>query len=207
VGSELAQSVASKGHEVVIIDKNPTAFLRLGDHFQGRTVQGDVRDRDVLARAGIEEADGFAVVTTSDEINLIAAKVARDTFGVANIAARVYDPVHAEMFALVNLQSIASSSWGAQRIEQLLTHPGLIELESLGHGEVLVIEVLIPEGMAGRSIGDVTGSFTCQPAAIVRAGDAGLAEEESMLEAGDLLVLAIAAADLPKLETAFGWGE
>jgi trk system potassium uptake protein TrkA len=187
VGSELAHKVAEKGHNVVILDRDPENFQRLGHDFQGRTIQGDVRDRDVLLRAGIENANGFAAVTPSDELNLISARTARDIFQIPNVVARVYDPIHARAFEIVGLQTVISSSWSAQRIEQVLTHPGLIELASLGNGEVFLMEARVPDHLTGKRMDELSQECTCQPTA---------------LEAGDLLIVAVSSSNLNQLEMA-----
>ncbi len=183
-----------------MVDRDPRAFQRLEPEFRGRTLQGDVRDRHVLNRAGIEHADGFAAVTSNDEINLVAAHTARDLFDVPNVVARVYDPAHAQAFKRAGLQTVISSSWSAHRIEQLLTHPGITELESVGNGEVLLVEVQVPNRLVGAQISDLAREATCQPAAVVRGGHANLTQPDSILEDGDLVVVSILSTDIPKLE-------
>jgi trk system potassium uptake protein TrkA len=207
VGSELAQSVAQDEHEVVVIDRNPQAFLRLGHDFHGRTLQGDVMDYTVLERADIEQADGFAAVTPIDETNLVASRSAREVFKVPNVVARVHDPIHARLFYRLGLQTVVSSSWGAHRIAQLLTHPGLTELASVGNGEVMFVEVRIPEHLAGKSLRDLGQDNFCQPAALVRGGRAELARPETTLERGDLVVLSVLASRLSELQAMLHRGE
>jgi trk system potassium uptake protein TrkA len=201
VGSELAHAVAIKGHTVVIIDRDPQAFQRLEHEFQGRTLQGDVRDQDVLSRAGIDKADGFAAVTSNDDINLVAAHTAYDLYDVPNVVARVFDPVHSKAFKRASLQTVIASSWIAHRIEQLLTHPGLTEIESLGNGEVLLVEVQVLNHMAGKLVGDISAEGSCQPVALVRGGHAELSEPNDTLKDGDLLVVAVLSSNLPQLES------
>lgn len=204
VGSELAHAVAVKGHTVVVIDRDPQAFQRLEPEFQGRTLQGDVRDQDVLNRAGIVKADGFAAVTSIDEINLVAAHTACDLYNVPNVVARVFDPVHSMAFKHAGLQTVIASSWTAHRIEQLLTHPGVTELESLGNGEVLVVEVQVLDHMAGKRISDISVEGGCQPVALVRGGHAELSEPDETLNDGDLVVVAVTSSNLPQLESLLG---
>jgi trk system potassium uptake protein TrkA len=204
VGSELAHAVAMKGHTVAIIDQNPKSFQRLEPEFQGRTLQGDVRDQEVLIRAGIEDANGFAAVTSNDEINLVAAHTAYDLYNVPNVVARVYDPVHGMAFKHAGLQTVISSSWSAHRIEQLLTHPGVTELECLGNGEVLLIEVQILDHMTGKRVSEIAVDGGCQPVALIRGGHAELSEPDVSLNEGDLLVVAVSSSNLPQLESLVG---
>lgn len=199
VGRELGEAVLEAGHSVTIVDRDQDAFLKLGKHFQGRTIQGDARDRKVLERAGIDSADGLAAVTPNDEINLIVGRAARKTFGVQNVVARVYDPKHQPLFELAGLQTVMSSTWGAQRAAELLMHTGIIQLASLGHGEVLMLEVRVSQEMAGRqaSTWDIEG--VCEPAVLIRAGQARIAEANTVFEENDLVVLAVEANALPKM--------
>ena len=91
VGSTLAKSLSKRGHDVAIIDAEPAAFRRLG------AVRGHDRHRDRvrprhLKAARIDEAYAFAAVSSGDNSNILAARVARETFGVEHVAARIYDP-------------------------------------------------------------------------------------------------------------------
>jgi trk system potassium uptake protein TrkA len=201
VGAELAASAAEQGHDVVVIDRNPDAFQRLEHEFRGRTLQGDVRDKSVLARADIEHADGFAAVTSNDEINLVAAHTARELYNVPNVVARVYDPTHTPAFKRAGLQTVISSSWSAHRIEQLLTHPGITELAIVGNGEALLIEVQVPIQMVGKPISFFAQESTCQPAALIRAGHASLPQPDTILQDGDLIVAAVLSSNISLLET------
>ncbi len=207
IGCELADEVCAAGHTVTVIDREPTAFERLSPDFSGQTIQGDGRERDVLQRADIAAADGLAALTSSDEMNLVVARVAKKIFDVPNVVARVYDPRHQEAFLEAGLQTVVSSSWSAHRIEQLLTHPGLRELASLGHHEVSFIEVQVPDHLIGKlaEVFDLEG--ICRPAAILRSGHAELVDGSTELEEGDLLVLIVNHDSLPHLETMLDGGD
>jgi trk system potassium uptake protein TrkA len=199
VGAELATSVADKGINVSVIDRDQHAFERLPARFIGETVQGDVMDRAVLQRAGIEAADGFAAATPSDETNLVAARIARDLFHIRNVVARVYSPTHTAVFSRAGIQTVVSSSWSANRIEQLLRHPGLIEVASAGHGEVRFVEVKIPDHLAGKPVAALIEKGSCQAVTLVRGGKAVLATQDTKMESADLVVLAIRPEHLSAL--------
>ncbi|MEX0789036.1 MAG: TrkA family potassium uptake protein [Anaerolineales bacterium] len=204
VGSELARSLSTQGHQVAVIDREQGAFLRLGPSFGGRTVMGDVMDEAVLRRAGIETAEAFASVTPSDEANLVAAKTARDVFHVPHVVARVYDPAFAQVFTHAGLPSVASSSWGARRIEQALTGSNVAEVESFGNEDVVLVQIRVPLSWAGRTIAQVSQSAEVRPAALVRVGEARLADPETRLEEGDLLIAASRQEDLGHLRNLVG---
>src|ERR1035441_1325079 len=82
VGSTLAHILEDRDNAVSVIDRDPEAFRRLGSGFKGDRVTGMGFDRAVLTQAGIERADAFAAVSSGDNSNIIAARVARETFGV-----------------------------------------------------------------------------------------------------------------------------
>lgn len=199
VGSELARSLSAQGHRVAVVDRNPQAFVRLGASFAGRTIQGDVLDEAVLRRAGIDDADGFATVTPSDETNLVAAKTARDIFHIAHVVARVYDPAYAQVFAHAGLQSVVSSSWGARRIEQVLTGEEAAEITSWGDDGLVLIEIQTPEAWFGKTVGAAARAGGFQPAALVRNGSASFSDPEADLREGDRLVALVRSDDLPRL--------
>ncbi len=202
VGSELAFSVSRDGHDVTVVDMDPHAFDRLGSDFRGRTLQGISFDRGVLERAAIASADGFAATTSSDNANIVAAKIARDIFHVPNVVARIYNPGRREVYERLGLQTVASSSWGAQRIKQLLLHPGLIDMEMIGHGEVKLLEMQVPAAWVGQRMMGILDNRAVV-FAVTRAGRAFVPEADDRFQADDLVYLSLPAALLPQLvETA-----
>jgi len=201
LGAELALTVSDLGHDVTIVDMNAGAFDRLGPIFKGRTVQGFSFDRAVLQRAGIESAQGFAACTSSDNANIVTAKVARDIFKVPNVVARIYNPNRREVYERLGLQTVASSSWGAQRIQQLLLHPGLADMEMIGHGEVKLLEVQVPSAWVGRPASSVLNgqAVVC---AVTRAGRAFVPKAGDTFQPADLAYLSLPMGLLPQLEAA-----
>ena len=193
VGVELAWTVARHGHTVSVMDANSKAFDRLGPDFRGRTVLGDALDYGALKRAGIESAHGLAAVTASDSANIVVARVARDLFKVEHVVARVYEPTRAPIYEMLGLQTVASTSWGAQRIEQLLLHPGLNSVYSAGNGEVQVYEVSIPDAWKGRTLAELAPSDSVRPVAVSRGGRAVLPTGDFVLQPQDVLLVSATA--------------
>jgi trk system potassium uptake protein TrkA len=181
VGSQLAHAVCRDGHDVFVIDRDPLAFERLNSDFSGRTIQGDARSDRVLLRAGIETADGFAALTSNDMMNFVVARAARTMFKVPNVVARVYDPNHYDVFTDAGLQTVIASSWSANRLEQLLTHQSMTELASLGHRNMVLLEVRIPPQRVGDRVGSLAQKGIAQPVALVRSGQAVFADEDTPL--------------------------
>ena len=124
VGSSLAQILESRGHTVAVIDQNSDAFRRLPAGFEGRTVAGIGFDRDVLREAGIEQAEAFAAVSSGDNSNILAARVARETFGVESVVARIYDPGRAAVYQRLGIPTVATVRWTADQMLRRLLPEG-----------------------------------------------------------------------------------
>ena len=120
VGSSLALAMQKRGHEIAVIDRDETALRRLGDSFTGKTIVGVGFDRDVLVRAGIEQADAFAAVSSGDNSNIIAARVARETFDVERVVARIYDARRAEVYERLGIPTVATVPWTTERFVSAL---------------------------------------------------------------------------------------
>jgi|YNPNPStandDraft_1061719.scaffolds.fasta_scaffold09799_2 trk system potassium uptake protein TrkA len=187
VGAELAYRLFRRGHQVAVVDPDPAALRTLPADFRGRMIQGEVLDQDVLRRAGIEHADAVAAVTPSDAVNAVVAHVARVVFHVPAIVARNYEPGKRALYEAFGLQVVSPSSWGAQRIEEMLSPAALHTVFSAGNGEVELYELLVPEAWAGRSLDDLVAGCQCRIMALTRAGRARLPEPGDRLEAGDVI--------------------
>ena len=198
----LAQILGQRGLSVVVVDKDPTTFEHLGPSFQGQTVVGVSFDRDVLLQAGIERADGLAAVTGSDEVNVVTARLARHLFRVPRVVARLYDSRKEEIYRRLGLQTINPITWGIHRIAELLSYSQLDTIQSLGSGEVDIVEIELPPLLAGRTVNDITIPGEVHVAALSRQGKTFLPTLGTTFQAGDVLqlvVLAEAAARLTKL--------
>jgi trk system potassium uptake protein TrkA len=187
VGAELCYHLFKGGHQVVVVDVNKESFNRLHPEFRGRTLEGEGLAEGVLERAGIREADGLAAVTNSDTLNAVVAHAARTIYDVPNVVARNYDPNLRPIIEAFGLQTVGSTSWGAQRVEELMMNPTQRMVYSAGNGEVEVYEVQIPEEWNGHTLGELLGALeTCYPVALSRAGKSFLPVAETELQAGDL---------------------
>lgn len=187
VGAELCYHLFKSGHQVVVVDIDREAFNRLHPEFRGRTLEGEGLAEGVLERAGIREADGLAAVTNSDTLNAVVAHAARTLYNVPNVVARNYDPNLRSIIEAFGLQTVGSTSWGAQRVEELMMNPTQRMVYSAGNGEVEIYEVQIPKEWDGRTLGELLEPLkNCYPAALSRAGKSFLPQAETKLQAGDL---------------------
>ena len=150
VGSTLAHILEEQGHSVAIIDLNPDSFRKLGSAFKGRRVTGVGFDRDVLMEAGIEEAAAFAAVSSGDNSNIISARVARETFGVQNVAARIYDPRRAEVYQRLGIPTVATVRWTADQMLRRMLPDGAEPLWRDPSGKMVLAEVAVADSWSTR---------------------------------------------------------
>ena len=207
VGEQLARLMSEEGHDVTIIDYDATALARLGPDFRGRRIKGIGFDRDVLLRAGIEEADGFAAMSSSDDANVVAARVARHLFHVPRVVARLYEPERAEVYRRLGLVTISSTTWGAERTRELLTHAELDAVRSFGAGEVQLLEVEVPPQLVGHSVRDLSVPGEVSVITITRDGKAQLPLLGTAFRAGDVIHLAVLSGAMDRVERLLGIGE
>jgi trk system potassium uptake protein TrkA len=188
VGAELCYHLYKNGHHVVAVDIDKESFNRLHPDFRGRTLEGEGLAEGVLERAGIREVDGLAAVTNSDTLNAVVAHAARAIYDVPNVVARNYDPNLRPIIEAFGLQTVGSTYWGAQRVEEILMNPSQRMVYSAGNGEVEVYEVQIPDEWDGRTLNELLGPLKdCYPVAISRAGRSSLPEGNMTLQTDDLL--------------------
>jgi trk system potassium uptake protein TrkA len=199
MGAGLAQALAQRGHTVTVVDNDPTAFEVLGPAFNGKTVAGVGFDRDILLQAGIERADGLAAVTASDEANVVAARLARLVFRVPRVVARLYDPRKAEIYRRLGILTISTTTWGIQRIAQLLCYSDLDVVMSLSSA-VDLVQVNVPPLLVGRSTQALTVPGEVHIVAIDRAGKTLLPTPETAFQEGDLLYMAVLAESADRLK-------
>ncbi|MGH3548294.1 MAG: potassium channel family protein, partial [Pseudonocardiaceae bacterium] len=125
VGAALALALQRLGHDLAVIDQDRQAFRRLGADFPGQQVRGTGFDRQVLTEAGIERAGAFAAVSNGDNSNIIAARVARETFGVNPVVARIYDPKRAAVYERLGIPTVATVPWTTDRFLRMLLPDGV----------------------------------------------------------------------------------
>jgi trk system potassium uptake protein TrkA len=189
VGTELAYRLFQKGHKVSVIDLHASAFTSLPADFLGRTVEGEALNQEILHRAGIEDADGLAAVTSSDTLNAVVAHIANHIYNVPSVVSRNYDPAYRGLHEAFHLQTVSSSSWGAQRIEEILAHSEMRTVFSSGNGEVELYEVGIPPVLDGHSLQELIPPENCCPVSLTRAGKAMLTDLNMQLQERDLLLV------------------
>ncbi len=152
VGRYLASMLEYEGHSVSVIDLDPLVFeVDPGEEIMGQKFVGPVFDRDVLEEAGIRDADCFAAVTSGDNSNIVAARIAKEVFRVPRVIARIYDPRRAEIYRGLGISTIASVTWTSSRLLDMITHPDLHSEYQYGNAEIEMVEVETPPAPRGAS--------------------------------------------------------
>lgn len=195
VGASLAEAMERRGHTVSVIDRDPTAFKRLSPEFAGTTTVGMGFDREVLTRAGIEKADAFAAVSSGDNSNIAAARVARETFGVARVVARIYDARRAQVYARLGIPTVATVPWTTERFVAELDDDVDTVAWRDPSGSVDLIELDIDESWIGTSVAKFAEETGCHVVFLNRLGRPILPEPRTALQDDDIVYVAVRSAD------------
>lgn len=207
VGEQLSYLLLNEGNQVTVIDLDLHALNRLGSDFKGRKVYGVGFDKEILIDAGIESADAFAATSSSDNANIIAARIARNYFHVPRVVARLYDPRRAEIYQRLGLLTISSTTWGAERIRELLTHSDLDPILTFGSGEVCLLTLETPYHLIGKMVKHLIVPGESQVTAITRQGHAFIPLGGTELLSGDLLHLVVLASAMERIKGFWELGE
>jgi trk system potassium uptake protein TrkA len=185
VGSTIAHTLEARGHSVAVIDQDADAFRRLGTEFTGITVNGIGFDREVLTAAGIERADAFAAVSSGDNSNIISARLARETFGVPRVVARIYDPKRAEVYERLGIPTVATVRWTADRMVRQLVPDGHQEIWRDPTSSVAIVELPLHPGWVSRPVRALEEATGARVAYVMRFGLGTLPTGSSVLQDGD----------------------
>jgi trk system potassium uptake protein TrkA len=200
VGSLLALELESNGHTVAVIDQTKEAFRRLGPDFKGRTVTGVGFDRDTLLEAGIEGAQAFAAVSNGDNSNILAARVARESFGVTNVVARIYDPGRAEIYQRLGIPTVATVLWAADQILRRLTPEGSRSEWRDASGTVQLAEVHPHIDWFGLPVKEIEKVAKLRVAFLTRLGEGLIPDDGTVLQDGDLIHVMLRDDELSNVE-------
>ena len=203
LGAQLATKLSEEGHDVAVVDRTPANFARLSDEFNGATITGVGFDIDVLKSAGIEHADGFAAVTDSDNMNIMAAQVAKTIFKVPMVIARVFDPVKGETYRALGLETVCPTTSAANIIYSKF----LIRNEEshfiLPGGGIELVEVAFHPSISATTIAGVEALDDFKVISITRDGTTTFPKGNDVLAEGDQLLIALHVSDLPKVSVIF----
>ncbi len=191
VGATLAYSLEHRGHSVAVIDSDANAFRRLSGDFNGLTINGMGFDREVLLSAGIDRADAFAAVSSGDNTNIISARVARETFGVQNVVARIYDAKRAEVYERLGIPTVATVRWTADRMMRFLVPDAQTELWRDPTSSITMIEVPIDSGWVGNKLATLEEATGGRVAYLMRFGLGILPTASTVIQDGDQVFMLV----------------
>lgn len=199
VGSTLARELTSLGNTVAVVDRRADAFLRLGDDFAGQTIVGIGFDPDILVAAGIERASALAAVTNGDNSNIMIARVARERYKIQSVVARIYDPKRAEIYERLGIATVATVKWTAERImRRIVSDRPSVEWAD-PTAELVLVERLAGDAWVGERVSRVDAG----PAKVVglrRYGKALIADDDVLVQQGDVLYVAVLNSDVETLD-------
>jgi trk system potassium uptake protein len=200
VGSSLARSLEKRGHTVAVIDLDVESFRRLGPDFAGKTVRGVGFDREVLMESGIEQADGFAAVSSGDNSNILSARVVRETFSVDNVVARIYDPGRAEVYERLGIPTVATVRWTADQVLRRLLPGGSEPQWRDPSGSVRLMEVHVDRTWVGRTVGQIEDATSARVPFLFRMGSGTVPSRSTIFQDGDLVYAAVLDKELARVE-------
>jgi trk system potassium uptake protein TrkA len=191
VGSALARRVTAAGHTASVIDRRQEAFDRFLADWPGDKILGTGFDRDRLCAAGIERATAVAAVTSGDNSNIIVARVARETYGIERVVARIYDSRRAALYSQLGIPTIATVDWSVHEAAHLVIAESDAGTEwAHPSGAVAVARRRLPEHLVGTPIAKIENSPQLRVLAVSRAGATVVLDAEALLQDNDELVLA-----------------
>jgi trk system potassium uptake protein len=205
VGRYLARMLEFEGHTVSVIDKDPFVFeCDESEDIMGQKFVGPVFDRDVLEDAGIKDADCFTAVTSGDNSNIVAARIAKEHYRVPRVIARIYDPRRAEIYRGLGISTIASVTWTSTRLLDMVTHADMHSEYQYGDADVEMMEVPLPAGLIGNSVGELAVPGEIAVATILRGGKGILPEPDTLFQKDDTLYINVLRESAEKLERLLG---
>ena len=204
VGSQVSLLLSAHGHDVTVIDHDANALTKLGTDFKGRIVRGVGFDRNVLVEAGIESVEGFVAASSSDNANIVAARIARNIFRVPRVVARLYDPVRAEVYQRLGLTTISSTAWGAERIVEVVTHADLDVLHVFSDGGTTLVRVEAPARLNAQRVSQMNIPGEVSVTAITRDDRTFIPVSGTEFQEGDVIYLAVIPSAMARLEELLG---
>lgn len=200
VGSALAKALVDGGHTTAVVDRKPDAFERLGADFTGQRIVGVGFDRDVLVEAGIERAGAVASVTNGDNSNILVARVARETFGVERVVARIYDPRRAAVYQRLGIATVATVSWTTERVlRRVLPEAPAVEWVDPS-AQVSLIERTLGSGWMGNRVLDIEDTGKVRVVAVSRLGKSMLPTPSLVAQEGDVVYMAVSGDVLDRVD-------
>ena len=204
MGTGLALNLVKKGHQVTVIDMDPDAFDSLGKDFPGVKIAGVGFDRDILRQARIDRVDAVVASTSTDEANAVIARIARNVYRVPRVIARLYEPIKADIYHRLGIQTISTTTWGIDRATEMLTYNQLDSVYELGNGGVHLVRIEVPLLLVGHNVNEITALGEIHVVSVSRNDRTFIPTMGTILEAGDILYVSVMASSHDKLKSMLG---
>jgi trk system potassium uptake protein TrkA len=194
VGWNLARELIERGSEVTVIESNRRRYEIVEEELEHNIQYGDGTELWVLDRAGIERADLAIAVTGDDEDNILISQMAREKYGVERVVARCNNPRNLQHFELLGVKpAVSATDLILRLIEHEVPKYGLVHLLDLKEERLEIIELDVGEGSpaAGNAVKDLGLPDGALVISILRDGGGFVPTGESVIEAGDEVLLVL----------------
>ena len=204
IGTQVSKLLIEQQHEVTIIDHDATTGRRIDLSLKAHIINGIGFDREVLISAGIEQAEAFVAASTSDNANIVSARIARNIFHVPRVVARLYDPRRAEIYQRLGLTTVSATNWAAERIFQELIHTDLDVRQTFGRGEVSLVHLEAPVQLIGRTVNQLNVHGEVMVVSVVRNEQAFVPIAGTVFQESDSINLVVLSSSMQRLEQLLG---
>lgn len=200
MGAGLAVKLCATGHFVTVIDSNPASFELLGSSINKcQTLTGMGFDNEVLLQAKIERAEALAALTTSDDANIVIARVAKTVFNVPNVIARLCDISKTDIYHRLGLKTIDPITWGVDRVSEIFCCTPMATIHSIGNGNIKIVEATIPSFMVGKPVLELFSPGEFQVTAITRESVTMIPAPDETLKEKDIVHLSVESSHVSRL--------
>ncbi|HUZ20244.1 MAG TPA: TrkA family potassium uptake protein [Acidimicrobiales bacterium] len=203
-GSALAARLDAEGDSVCVVDRDEASRARLPAGFGGTFLRGDGMRRAVLESAGLEGADAFVALSSSDSLNIVASRVARDVFHVPHVVGRLHDVERLPICSDLGLPMVTSVRMIVDRVHRMVRHPRFEPERTFGNGESVLVRSPVPDYLAGRHVAEFNVPGEIQVVEVTRGGHSSIPDTGALLQAGDVLSFVVASTSLGRLRSFLG---
>lgn len=192
LGSQVAERLSEDPElDIVVIDMDERALDSLGTAFNGETFVGDITDRDVLERAGVDRADGLMAVTRSDNANLMAVQTAHHLYGVPRAVARLFNPTREQTYRKLGVRYVSATGILSKLFINEFRDSDFPHHVHHDVGEVELVDLWLGAAADGMSVADVEVESHVRVASITRGATVTVADSTDRLHAGDTVTVAM----------------
>lgn len=192
LGATIAEQLSSDSDtDVIVIDTSEQSFDALGSAFNGETLVGDLTDRDVLERAGIDGADALIAVTRSDNANLMAVEIATHLYAVPRTIARLFNPTREDVYRKLGVRYISSTAMLAKLfLNEFEEHSYPLHVH-FADSEVMMVDVIIATDGHALTVNEFERDGLLRVAAVRRGSRVFIPDGSDRLERDDVVTAAM----------------